>query len=96
MACDPEGSEGELSSPPSAGKGAEGRSSITYLRFAFCGELGAREERALDTGIVRALWLTPEEMAATRERHRSPLILQCVADHLAGRRYPLDLLHHYR
>ncbi len=69
---------------------------ITYLRFAFCGELGAHEERALDTGIVRALWLTPEEMAATRERHRSPLILQCVADHLAGRRYPLDLLHHYR
>ncbi len=76
-------------------KAMAARSPITYLRFAFCGELGAHEERALDTGIVRALWLSPEEIAATRERHRSPLILQCVADHLAGRRYPLDLLHHY-
>ncbi|HUW37966.1 MAG TPA: NUDIX hydrolase [Rhodocyclaceae bacterium] len=68
---------------------------ITYLRFAFCGELGAHEERALDTGILRALWLTPEEIAAARERHRSPLVMQCLADHRAGRRYPLELLRHY-
>jgi len=68
---------------------------ITYLRFAFCGELGAHEERALDTGILRALWLTPEEIAAARERHRSPLVMQCLADHRAGRRYSLELLRHY-
>ncbi|OIR03826.1 phosphatase NudJ [mine drainage metagenome] len=68
---------------------------ITYLRFAFCGGLGAHEERALDTGILRALWLSPEEIAATRERHRSPLIMQCLADYRAGRRYPLELLRHY-
>ncbi|HUY02861.1 MAG TPA: NUDIX hydrolase [Rhodocyclaceae bacterium] len=69
---------------------------ITYLRFAFCGELGAHEEaRILDTGILRALWLSPEEIAAARERHRSPLIMQCLADYGAGRRYPLELLRHY-
>ncbi len=69
---------------------------ITYLRFAFCGELGGHEaERKLDTGILRAVWMTPAEIEATRSRHRSPLILQCVADHRAGRRYPLEMLHHY-
>ena len=69
---------------------------ITYLRFAFAGELGEHEAgRQLDTGILRAVWMTPEEIAATRARHRSPLILQCVQDWLAGRRYPLDLIRHY-
>ena len=27
--------------------------------------------------------------------HRSPLILRCVEDYLAGKRYPLELLTHY-
>ncbi|MCL2160565.1 MAG: NUDIX hydrolase [Betaproteobacteria bacterium] len=67
-----------------------------YLRFAFAGR--ARESdpaRALDEGIVRTLWMTPEELRATRARHRSPLVLQCVEDWLAGRRYGLELLRHY-
>ncbi len=69
---------------------------ITYLRFAYCGCLGEFEaRRPLDTGIVRAVWMTPAEIEATRERHRSPLIQQCVADYLAGRRYPLELVRHY-
>ena len=67
---------------------------ITYLRFAFCGNLGdALPGRPLDEGIVRTLWLTPEEMRASRERHRSPLVLQCMEDHLAGQRHPLTLIH---
>jgi len=41
------------------------------------------------------LWLTPEELRARSERHRSPLVMRCVEDYLAGRRYPLDLLVHY-
>ncbi|MHB8667687.1 MAG: NUDIX hydrolase [Burkholderiales bacterium] len=66
---------------------------VTYLRFAFCGELGAHEpERKLDTGIVRAVWLGAGEIHASRERHRSPLVLRCVEDYLAGRRYPLAAL----
>jgi len=69
---------------------------VTYLRFAFAGEiLGHDPERRLDEGIVRALWQTPEDIRAGRDRHRSPLLLQCVEDYLAGHRYPLDLLHHY-
>lgn len=69
---------------------------ITYLRFAFSGDLGAHEEgRVLDDGILRAVWMTPDEIRATTDRHRSPLVWQCVSDYLAGRRFPLDLLRHY-
>ena len=46
----------------------------------------------LDDGIVRTLWMTPGEVRASRERHRSPLVLRCIEDHLAGRRYPLELI----
>lgn len=64
---------------------------ITYLRFAFCGTLGAVDPaRPLDTGIVRTLWMTPDELRACPGRHRSPLVLRCIEDHLAGRRLPLD------
>jgi 8-oxo-dGTP pyrophosphatase MutT (NUDIX family) len=69
---------------------------ITYLRFAFAGTLGAHHpDRALDEGIVRAVWLTPEEVLASRERHRSPLVVRCMEDHRRGVRVPLDLLVHY-
>lgn len=66
---------------------------VTYLRFAFCGDLGEHESgRRLDAGIVRAVWLDADEIRALRARHRSPLVLRCVEDYLAGRRYPLDAL----
>jgi|SRR5690349_9681124 len=65
-----------------------------YLRFAFAAE-PVREHagRALDTGIVRALWMTPGELSAARGRHRSPLVWQAVEDFLGGRRQPLSMLH---
>lgn len=64
-----------------------------YLRFAFAAEPVAHDPaRPLDTGIVQALWMTPAELQAAHARHRSPLVWQAVADHLAGRRHPLSLL----
>jgi 8-oxo-dGTP pyrophosphatase MutT (NUDIX family) len=67
---------------------------VTYLRFAFCGELGPLQAgRSLDTGIVRTLWLSPDEIRASAPRHRSPLVLQCMEDYLTGQRHPLSLLH---
>lgn len=66
-----------------------------YLRFAFAAEPDRHDpERTLDDGIVRALWMTPEELLDARDRHRSPLVWQVVADHLAGHRFPLSLLRH--
>ena len=71
-------------------------SDTTYLRFAFAGRILAHHpERTLDEGIVHAVWMTPEEIRATQARHRSPLILRCVEDYLAGKRYPLELITHY-
>ena len=64
---------------------------ITYVRFAFGGTAGeADPNRALDEPIVRTLWMTLEEVRASRDRHRSPLVLNCIEDFCAGRRYPLD------
>jgi ADP-ribose pyrophosphatase YjhB (NUDIX family) len=71
-------------------------SDTTYLRFAFCGNVTAHyPERQLDEGIVRAVWLTIDEIRANQALHRSPLILRCCEDYLAGKRYPLELLVHY-
>jgi 8-oxo-dGTP pyrophosphatase MutT (NUDIX family) len=66
---------------------------VTYLRIAFTGSVGEPEPgRELDVPIVRTLWLSADELRAQAVRHRSPLLMRCVADFLAGRRYPLDLV----
>ena len=65
----------------------------TFVRFAFAGEVIAHEAgRALDDGIVRALWLPYDDLAARRDTHRSPLVLRCVDDYRAGLWRPLDLV----
>lgn len=67
---------------------------VTYLRLAFCGELGAHDPaRSLDHGIVRTVWLTADEIRASAERHRSPLLLRALDDYLAGIRHPLSLVY---
>ena len=67
---------------------------ITYLRFAFCGALGDIQPGAtLDTGIVRTLWLSPDEIRQSTARHRSPLLLRCMEDYLDGQRLPLSSLY---
>ncbi|MBC8027972.1 MAG: NUDIX hydrolase [Steroidobacteraceae bacterium] len=63
----------------------------TFLRFAFCGVVDDhRVSQALDTGIVRALWLSHEQVLAQSARTRSPLVLRCLEDYLLGKRQPLD------
>ncbi len=69
---------------------------ITYLRFAFVGQLGQHHaEQALDRGIIRAVWMTREELLAQQALHRSPQVMQCVDDYLAGQRFPLQLIRHF-
>lgn len=64
---------------------------VTYLRLAYCGTVGDElPGRTLDEGIVRTLWLTIDEATAQAARMRSPQVLQCLADHRAGRRFALD------
>ncbi|MDR0673469.1 MAG: NUDIX hydrolase [Zoogloeaceae bacterium] len=71
--------------------GAQGR--MTYLRFAFAGEVvGYDPESPLDTGIIAARWMTPEALRAAQEKLRSPMVQECALDYLAGRRLPLRIL----
>lgn len=66
----------------------------TYLRLAFCGELGAHHAgRPLDEGIVRTVWMTADEVRASSARHRSPLVLKCIEDYIAGVRLPLSAVY---
>ena len=62
-----------------------------FVRFTFAAEAVHHDpERSLDTGILRALWLSRDDIAAARDRLRSPMVLASVDDWLGGRRLPLD------
>lgn len=64
-----------------------------FVRFAFLAEaLREHPGRKLDTGILRALWLTPAELRARSHELRSPSVLQCIEDHRSGRVLPLDAI----
>ncbi len=66
---------------------------VTYLRMAYAGTVGEPlAGRQLDAPVVRTLWMTLPELRDSVARHRSPLVLQCVEDHVAGRRYALELV----
>lgn len=66
-------------------------SDIHFLRFTFAAKpIQHHPRRGLDASIVRALWLTRAEIAAAHARLRSPMVLRCVDDWLAGKRLPLD------
>ena len=78
---------------PAPGVAQQGKRDITFLRFAFRGVLGDFDpSRALDHGIVRTVWMSLPELRASRERHRTPVVLRCVQDYLAGACYPLQML----
>ncbi len=70
--------------------------SKTYVRLAFCGQVdGFDAARTLDHGIIRSMWLTRDELHKRRASHRSPLVLDCVDDYLAGHRLPLNVIRYY-
>lgn len=72
---------------------AHPRGDRVYVRIALSGTAhGPIDDRPLDSGIVRALWLSLDELRAQDERLRSPLVLACIEDYLAGQRHPLALL----
>ncbi len=69
--------------------------SRTFLRVAFSGVLESHDpDRPLDQGIVRTRWCGRDQLIAQQAKLRSPLVLSCVDDYLAGARYPLELISH--
>jgi ADP-ribose pyrophosphatase YjhB (NUDIX family) len=65
----------------------------SYLRFAFIGQITSHDpHRPLDRGIERTLWMSREQLRSCSGQLRSPMVLTCIDDYLAGRRYPLEVL----
>jgi 8-oxo-dGTP pyrophosphatase MutT (NUDIX family) len=61
------------------------------LRFAFTGSVSEHDATLrLDRGIVRTLWLSADGVEAQAPRLRSPLVLRCVEDYLAGHTCSLE------
>lgn len=65
----------------------------TYLRATFCGDCHNHDpQQKLDEGIIRAVWMTRQQLQDNADRLRSPMVLRCIDDYLAGQRFPLELL----
>ena len=65
----------------------------SFFRVAFCGSCDNHDaSQALDDGIQAAVWKTREQLVQQAEKLRSPMVIDCIDDYLAGKRFPLDLL----
>jgi 8-oxo-dGTP pyrophosphatase MutT (NUDIX family) len=77
-----------------AAKNGKPAEEVTYVRFAFSGDISNRiTGQALDDGIVRVLWMSLDEVRASAALHRSPLVLKCIEDYAKGQVFPLELSH---
>jgi len=65
----------------------------TFLRVAVCGScINHDAQQVLDDGILNAVWKRREELVQDTHILRSPMVINCIDDYLAGKRYPLDML----
>ena len=65
----------------------------TYLRFAFIGKAGVHYPmQELDEGIIRTVWVGIDEIREKARLMRSPQVITCVEDYLAGKRFSLDVI----
>lgn len=66
---------------------------VTYQRICFAARaVRHHPQQALDTDIVRAVWLSREALLAEPDRWRSELVPRCIDDYLAGPLHSLALL----
>ena len=66
---------------------------VTYQRVCFAAHpLQPIDGYQLDEGIIAPRWLSREQLLEQREYWRSPLVLRCIDDYLAGERFPLSLI----
>jgi ADP-ribose pyrophosphatase YjhB (NUDIX family) len=69
---------------------------VTYHRYSYACEAVSEDGQAvLDEGIIAAHWLTLEQLKQRQAQWRSPLVLKCLEDYLAGQTYPLDLIYEH-
>ncbi len=64
----------------------------THIRTTFFGTVSDHNpEQPLDSPIIRAIWLTRDQLLDSNLR--SPMVVRCIDDYLNSRQYPLEILH---
>jgi 8-oxo-dGTP pyrophosphatase MutT (NUDIX family) len=67
----------------------------SILRVAITGEVIRHEpDRPLDVPVVAAHWMEREALLAQPAKLRSPLVMRCIDDYLAGQRHDLSALNY--
>lgn len=64
----------------------------TYHRFCYAADAVRHVTDELDTGIIRAHWLSLQEIRELGSQLRSPMVVRCIEDYRNGRRFPLDVI----
>ncbi len=71
-------------------------SNTHFLRACFAGKaIKHFPKQKLDDGIIRALWMSRDEVKQNSQRLRSPLVLDHIDHYIAGKRYDLDFFSYY-
>lgn len=66
----------------------------THMRTTFVGSVDDHDpDQPLFDDIIAANWKTVDELRSNSDRLRSPLVLTCIEDYLAGKKHSLTLLH---
>lgn len=68
-----------------------GANDRTYYRFCFIAQAVKQTDFPLDKDITAVHWLTADEIEQSGQA-RSPVVMQCIRDYLAGQKFPLNIL----
>jgi len=64
-----------------------------FLRIVYVANLlSESRSRPLEDGVHAVHWYSPDDLRRRRPSLRSPVVIRCVDDYLAGVRQPTDLL----
>jgi len=70
---------------------------ISFLRVCFGGNIGPRNpNQPLDQGILRTVWMEPDNIKNLGNKLRSPLVMPSITDYMNGVRLPLSAFKHIK
>jgi len=69
------------------------RSGRSTLRFAFSGTVDDHDaDQPLDPPVIATHWLSRAQIQSQPQRLRTPMVLRCIDDYLAGQRFALSAI----
>lgn len=67
------------------------RNGRSTLRFAFTGSIADHDAgQKLDPPVIATHWLSRAQIEARAQQLRTPMVLRCIGDYLAGQRFALS------